>query len=272
MNWRAIFAIVRKDLKVVSQNRGVVVPVIAVPLIIFGGLPWLAALAPHMINIAGNNMDEIITLINNMPAGLQSELAPYTIDQQTIVFFLVYLLAPMFLIIPLMVASTIAADSFAGERERRTLEALLYTPTTDRELLVGKLLSSWLAANVVALAGFILYTVMANAAAWGTLGRIFFPNLMWIVMVIWVMPSAAGFGLATMVLVSARAQGFQDAYQMGGMVVVPVLILVFGQISGVMYFNVWVVLLLGLVLWGVDIGLIAFGSRAFRRGQLIARL
>jgi ABC-type Na+ efflux pump permease subunit len=178
----------------------------------------------------------------------------------------------MFLIIPLMVASTIAADSFAGERERRTLEALLYSPTTDRELLVAKLLSSWLAAIGVALAGFLLYAVMANAAAWGTLGRVFFPNLMWIVMVIWVVPAAAGLGLATMVLVSARAQGFQEAYQMGGMVVIPVLLLVFGQISGVMYFNIWVVLLLGLVLWGVDIALITFGSRTFRRGQLIARL
>jgi ABC-type Na+ efflux pump permease subunit len=272
MNWRAIFAIVRKDLKVVSQNKGVVVPIIAVPLILFGALPWLAALAPNLVNIAGANMDEITTLIESMPAGLQNELAPYTLDQQTIVFFLVYLLAPMFLIIPLMVASTIAADSFAGERERRTLEALLYSPTTDRELLVAKLLSSWLAAIGVALAGFLLYAVMANAAAWGTLGRVFFPNLMWIVMVIWVVPAAAGLGLATMVLVSARAQGFQEAYQMGGMVVIPVLLLVFGQISGVMYFNIWVVLLLGLVLWGVDIALITFGSRTFRRGQLIARL
>jgi len=48
--------------------------------------------------------------------------------------------------------------------------------------------------------------------------------------------------------------------------------LVFGQISGVMYFSVWVVLLLGLVLWGIDAVLIWFGSRTFRRGRLIARL
>ena len=75
-----------------------------------------------------------------------------------------------------------------------------------------------------------------------------------------------------MVLVSGRAQGFQDAYQTGGMVVIPVLLLVFGQISGVMYFNVWVVLLLGLVLWILDAALIGLGSRAFRRGELIARL
>jgi ABC-type Na+ efflux pump permease subunit len=272
MNWRAVFAIVRKDLKVVLQNKGVIIPIVVVPLVLFGLLPWLSVLAPNMVNIGGANMDELTALIANMPAGLKNELAPYTVEQQTIVFFLVYMLAPMFLIIPLMVASVIAADSFAGERERRTLEALLYTPTTDRELFIGKLLSSWLPALAVTLAGFILYAVMANAAAWPTMGTFFFPNMMWVVMTLWVAPAAAGLGLSSMVLVSVRAQGFQDAYQTGGMVVLPILLLVFGQIAGVMYFSIGVVLLLGLVLWGIDAALIWFGSRTFRRGRLIARL
>ncbi|MGB7876169.1 MAG: ABC transporter permease subunit [Anaerolineales bacterium] len=272
MNWRAVFAIVRKDLKVVTQNKGVMIPIIVVPLVLFGLLPWLSLFAPNMVNIGGANMDELTALIANMPAGLQNELAPYTVEQQTIVFFLVYMLAPMFLIIPLMVASVIAADSFAGERERRTLEALLYTPTTDRDLFIGKLLSSWLPAILVALAGFILYAVMVNLAAWPTMGEIFFPNLMWVVMTLWVVPAAAGLGLSSMVLVSIRAQGFQDAYQTGGMIVLPILLLVFGQIAGVMYFSVWLVLLLGLLLWAIDAALIWFGSRTFRRGRLIARL
>ena len=75
------------------------------------------------------------------------------------------MLAPMFLIIPLMVSSVIAADSFAGEKERKTMEALLYSPTTDQELFAAKLLSGWLAAIAVALVGFMLYVVTANARA-----------------------------------------------------------------------------------------------------------
>ena len=272
MNWRAIFAIVRKDLKVVLQNKGVIIPIIVVPLVLFGVLPWLATLAPSMVNVGGADMNELAAMIRSMPQGLQNELAPYNLEQKTIVFFLVYLLAPLFLIIPLMVASVIAADSFAGERERRTLEALLYTPTTDRELFLAKLLSAWLAAIAVTLAGFVLYAVMANIAAWPVMGKLFFPNLMWVVMTLWVAPAAAGLGLSTMVLVSVRAQGFQDAYQTGSMVVLPVMLLVFGQISGVMYFSVWVVLLLGLVLWSLDAALIWFGSKTFHRGRLIARL
>ena len=75
--------------------------------------------------------------------------------------------------------------------------------------------------------------------------RIFFPNTMWLVMIFWVVPALPGLGFGVMVLVSARAQGFQDAYQLGGLVMLPMLLLIFGQVSGLMYFSVTVVFLLG---------------------------
>jgi ABC-type Na+ efflux pump permease subunit len=271
MNWRAIFAIVRKDVKIVLQNKGVIIPIIVVPLIIFGVVPWISTLAPSLVNLGGTSLDKLTALIAQMPVGLRNQLAQYTTEQQTVIFFLVYLLAPMFLIIPLMVASVIAADSFAGERERHTLETLLYTPTTDQELFIGKLLSSWLAAVIVAVAGFLLYVLTANAAAWPEIGKIFFPNWMWIALVIWVAPAAAGFGLSTMVLISIRAQGFQDAYQTGGMVVIPILLLMFGQLAGAMYFSIGVVMLIGAALWLIDAILVWFGGHAFRREKLIVR-
>jgi ABC-2 type transport system permease protein len=74
-----------------------------------------------------------------------------------------------------------------------------------------------------------------------------------------------------MVLVSSRVQGFQEAYQLGGVVVIPVLLLAVGQISGVMYFNVAIVFLLGVVLWLVDAGLLWLGVKTLRRGEMIVR-
>ena len=272
MNWRAIFAIVRKDLKVVLQNKGVLLPIVIIPLVLFVLLPWMAVFAPRLVNMAGAPLDELDNLIGHMPAGFQVSLADLNLNQKVIVFFLVYMLAPIFLIIPLMVASVIAADSFAGERERKTLEALLYSPTTDLELFTAKLLSAWLPAIGVSLIGFLLYSIMVNAAGWSVMGQIFFPNLMWLALVFWVVPAAAGLGIGVMVLVSLRAQGFQDAYQMGSVVVVPVLLLVFGQVSGVMYFNIPVVLLLGLIVWLMNGVLLWLGNRSFQRGRLIARV
>ena len=206
-------------------------PGIIAPLVMFIILPWVVTLMPFLgefIGITADNMNDIQGLINRMPAVDQQELAGYDLYQGFVVYFLVYLMAPFFLIIPRMVSSVIAADSFAGEKERKTMEALLYTPTTDRELLVAKLLSGWLAALAIALVGFVLYVVMANAAAWSQMHRIFFPNTMWLVLIIWVVPAIPGLGLGIMVLVSSRAEGFQDAYQMGSVVVLPVVLLVVG--------------------------------------------
>jgi ABC-type Na+ efflux pump permease subunit len=271
MNTRAIRAIVRKDLKVAVQNKGVVLPILILPLILFVIFPWIMAYAPSWANAAGSSMNNMDELLARMPAGLLSELSGYTPDQQMIVFALVYMLAPMFLILPLMVSSVLAADSFAGEKERKTLEALLYTPTTDRELFTAKLLGAWTAAITVALLGFVVYAVMVNAAGWHSIGHIFFPSWMWIALVFWVTPAVAGLGLVVMVFVSMRAQGFQDAYQIGGMVVLPVLLLMVGQISGVMYFGLGVVLFVGLVIWLIDAVLLWFASKSFRRGELMAK-
>lgn len=272
MNWRAIKAIVRKDLKVVFQNKGVSIPLIVVPAIFLVLLPAMAGLLPLFEADLSSSFQEFERFLQGMPPNLLAELAGYNEAQTIIVLFLVYLLAPMFLILPLMVASVIAADSFAGEKERKTLEALLYTPTTDGELFFSKLLSAWLPALGVAWGGFVLYTVVANVAAWSTMGRIFFPNLMWLVLVLWVAPAVAGVSLGFTVLVSVRAQGFQDAYQLGAMVVLPIVLLVIGQATGVMYFSTWLVFLLGLVCWILDAVLLWFGSRTFRRQQLAARL
>ena len=272
MNTRAILAIVRKDLKVAVQNKGVILPIIILPLILFVIFPWIMVYALSLAETAGTSFSNMGQILERMPSGLLNELSGYTPDQQLTVFTLVYMLAPMFLIMPLMVSSVLAADSFAGEKERKTLEALLYTPTTDRELFTAKLMGAWTAAIAVALFSFVVYAVMANAAGWQSIGHIFFPNWMWIALVVWVTPAIAGLGLVVMVFASARAQGFQDAYQTGGLVVLPVILLMVGQISGVMYFSLGVVITVGLVIWLIDAVLLWFASKSFRRGELMTKL
>jgi len=272
VNWRAVKAIVRKDLTVVARSRGVLLPLILVPAIILVVLPALVVLAPTATGLPTTSLDDMERFMAAMPPGLQAKLAGLDDAQRWTVLALVYFLAPLYLIIPLMVSSVIAADSFAGEKERKTLEALLYTPTTDGELFLGKLLSAWLPAVGVALGGFVLYGLVANLTAWPVMGRLLFPNGMWLVLVIWVTPAVAGLGLGTMVLISGRVRGFQEAYQLGGAVVLPLVLLVVGQAAGVLYFSTGLVLLLGLLLWGVDAALLWWGKRTFRRGELIARL
>lgn len=142
VNWRAVMTIVRKDLTVISRSKAVVIPLIVVPVVIFVVLPGLVTLIPYLGSPSGTSLARLGDFVTQMPTGLQSTLAGYNDTQKLVILTLVYFLAPMYLIVPLVMVTVISADSFAGEKERKTLEALLYAPVTDRKLLVGKILSA----------------------------------------------------------------------------------------------------------------------------------
>ena len=181
-----------------------------------------------------------------------------------------YMFAPMFLIVPLMVASIISADSFAGEKERKTLEALLYTPATDGELFLGKLLSALVPALVVNLLSFALYALVVNAA--GTHhGAPVLPALTWWPLVFWLAP-ARSTGMGSTVLVSSKAKSFMQAQQISGLIVLPVAFLMIGQVTGLLFLSPGVVMLIGAVAGVLGVGLVWIGTRTSKRGELIARI
>ncbi len=269
MNVRAVRAIVRKDLAVVLQSKAVLLPIIIVPAVMLLVLPIVASFAPQFVNLPGAG--DLRGMLEQMPESFRVRFAHLDEAQTIVTLLLVYLFAPMYLIVPLMVASVIAADAFAGEKERRTLEALLFTPTTDRELLLGKLLSGFVPAMAVAWGGFLVYAVVANAAAWPTMGRVFFPTAMWWVLALWVAPAVAAVGLGATVLVSARVNTFQEAYQIGGVVVLPIVVLLLGQATGVLVFSTALVVLLGAVFWVAAGAMLHFGARRFSRSEILSR-
>jgi ABC-type Na+ efflux pump permease subunit len=275
MNTRAVRAVARKDLRIALRNKGVVLPIIIVPLIMMILMPALMIFLPIYLEPMETGEElrrEMGAFFANMPAELYNLFAGLNDQQTWVVVASMFMFAPFFLIIPVMVSSVIGADSFAGEKERKTLEALLYTPITSAELFIGKVLAAFLPAMVVSWACFVLYTVVVNAAGLMVLGRMFFPNLAWIVLILWVVPAAAALGIGVIVLVSAKAKSFQDAYQMSGLVVIPIILLLFGQMGGILYFSTPTVALIGLAIWAVDAALLTLAVRTFGRGEIIARL
>lgn len=273
MNWRAIFALVRKDLKIVSRSRNTLVPLIIVPLIFIVVLPGVVILTSSSANGVTEFQTDMNLFFNNMPEGIRQEMAQYEPGAQQIIYLAAaYLFAPMFLIVPLMVSSVIGADSFAGEKERKTLEGLLYTPITDLELYAAKLLVAWIPAALVSVIGCIAYSLVIDLAAWNIMGRIFMPTLGLIVQAVWLAPAAAGLGLGAMVLVSSRVKSVQEATQTGSMIVLPVVVVIVSQFAGLVYFSVGFVLIAGLILWLIDLALLWFGARIFQRGEIMAKL
>ena len=93
------------------------------------------------------------------------------------------------------------------------------------------MLGAFLPAVLVSWIGFVLFAVVVNTTAWPVMHRIFIPTKLWLVMILWVAPAVAALGLGVMVRVSARAKSTQEANQLGGAVILPLIFLAVGQSS-----------------------------------------
>ena len=270
MNWRKIKIIAWKDLLEVRQNKSVLISLGMVPLIILVILPLVFLIIAGQTGSADALKDpDIQMMFERMPAALTQSMQGFNDTQTTIMMILGYLFAPMFLIMPLMSATSIAAESFAGERERKTLEALLYTPATDSELFFGKALAAFLPTLVIAWISFILYSLVLNIAGFPLFGEVWFPLPSWYPLVFWVTPAIAALGVGATVLISTKVQTFMGAYQTSGSLVVIVLALVAGQATGVVYLSAWVGIVLGFVIWLVAGVLFYLAIRKFNRKTLL---
>jgi len=271
-NWRAIRAILRKDLRQVLQNRAVVLPMVLVPTLLLVVIPVAMVILPRFVPADELDVGDLEALYRAMPPGLTAQFEGLSLAQTFATLSANYMFAPMFLIVPLMISSIIAADSFVGERERKTLEALLYTPVSDGDLFLAKVLTALLPAVTIGVASFAVMAVAVNAAGYSLMGGLFFPAAPWWPMVFWLGPAVSLMGLGATVLFSARAKTFMQAQQTSGMLVLPIVLLMVGQVSGLLFLGVEVMLLLGLVVYAIGALLVWIGARTFSRGELIARV
>ena len=269
MNRRGVVAVVRRDLSVAMGSKAVVLPAVIVPVVLLVLLPGVAGFAATFIDAA--TIGDLEVLLDALPAAVVADLSP---DPGLLAAELVvtYLLAPMVLLVPVMFAAVIAADGMAGEKERGTLEGLLLTPLSDREIVTAKLLAAWVPATVVGLVGGLLYAAVANLAVGTQVGRLVLPTAEFAVMVLWAGPTFAAASLAAVSLVSVRVSTTQEAFQLGGVVVLPVIALLVSQATGALLLSVWLLVGAGFVALGVAAGLLAAGSRSLSRTRLGERL
>lgn len=182
--------------------------------------------------------------------------------------------------VPLMLVSSAVADSFAGERERHTLETLLASRLPDRAILLGKIGAAVAYGWGLVFAMLLLSLITVNLSARsGPL--LMFP---WRFAVGAPLMALLGAGLAATagVLVSLRAQTVRQAAQTLN---IGVLLLVFIPVLGVQalpeawltQFGAWA-LTVGVdgLLWPaaavlavLDLGLLAAAFARFKRAKLV---
>lgn len=266
---RRITAVVRKDLLEILRNPQLLAPLIIVPVI-------FVVVIPVAIILVGNNpalmasVNGLSAFLDNLPKGIVP--AGYT-EQQTVIYSVtVFFLAPLFLIVPVMFASVVASSSFVGEKERRTLEGLMYTPISNRELVLAKVLVSVIPAVLVAWLSFVIYAVIVNVLGGPILGGAYFPTPAWVLMIVFLVPLVAFLATSLTVAVSGRATTMQGAQSISVLVVLPVVGMVVSQATGLMIFDVPVVLVAIAVLVVADVVAYFAVVRSVQRERIITRL
>jgi ABC-2 type transport system permease protein len=271
MNWRSIWAIAKKDLKEVRQNKAAWGPGIAVPLIFAILMPLLFIILPQVIPVEDveRELGDLNVMLRSMPPAMQALFEGRSLEQMFVLYMAGFTLAPLFLIMPLMFSTVIGSDSFVGERERKTMEALLYAPTSDMELFLGKVLAAVIPAIGLSWLTYLMYIIVVNVASYPLFGEIWFPLPTWYPLMLWMTPALAVLGISATVLISSRVRTFMEAYQMSASLVVLVLALVIGQVTGVLFLGVGTALVIGTVIWLVDAALIYLSVKKFKRSSLV---
>jgi ABC-2 type transport system permease protein len=167
MNRRRIRTLVWKELQEFRSNPAAVLPVIVLVCICIA-LPFFVLIVIPRVTGESLGSDRTIRGIVALAARTQPHLArlpPGTAAEA----FLFQQFLLLFLVAPIVGAVSLAAYSVVGEKQGRTLEPLLTTPITTAELLIAKVLASFLPSLAVEAVGLLAYLVLvAVFAAPGT--------------------------------------------------------------------------------------------------------
>jgi len=166
---------------------------------------------------------------------------------------------------PISISLVVALESFAGERERGTIEPLLATPLSDAQLYVGKLLAVLLLPLAGSYLGLLSYTLaMIGKAGWR-------PDAM-LLLAVWLLTTAQALVMVSgAVVVSTQATSVRGANLLASAIIIPVALLL--QWESVLVFwrqfaVLWTVVA-GLAV--VSLLLIRMGLAHFNREGLLGR-
>lgn len=271
LNVNVIRAIAMKDIKAITSNKQIWIGLVILPLIFAVIIPVVFILLIRYMPSEANEIESITNkLLSSLPSGgIKSTLNELpSINHQMIYVMINYLLGSLFLLIPVINSMMISLNSFVGEKERRTLESLLFAPITITELFIGKVLSALIPCIILTIGSFIIFGIVTTILTYPFFNELIFPNTNWIILVFWLSPIITLFTILVEVLVSARSKGFQEAQQIGGLVILPIIMLFVGQATGFLILSPIILMIIGLVLLGINILLLMAISKYNSRNTL----
>jgi ABC-type Na+ efflux pump permease subunit len=258
-------ALIYKDINEITSSKRVILPMTIVPIVLTVIIPLGILIGAGFIGKDSSTFTMMASLIKKLP----SEYAAYT-PAQLLVKVMINLMFPSyFLIIPIMCSGVIGASSFVGEKEHKTLESLLYTPISMEQLLRAKILGVFVPSYIVTLISFVALGIIFNIGGFTYFGGLIFPDIKWLIIIFWISPAINLLSLIFTVRVSAKSQTFQEAQQVSGLLVLPIVLVLVAQMTGILLISNLVMFIAGGVLLIIDYILIKSVSSKFIPEKLI---
>lgn len=257
-----IRTIIYKEWAEVFKNKMVLFTVIFLPLL-FTALPLIILYATGGSSVGNLTADMPPQFMNYCPQGLSAGecFQVYIVSQ----FIL------LFMMMPLIIPVNIAAYSIVGEKTTRSLEPLLATPISTAELLTGKNLAAVIPAVAATWAGFLVYALGASLIVQNRQVIAALLDPLWLAAVFLVGPLLAVLSVNFSIMVSSRVNDPRVAEQLSTIVILPLLGAFFGQIAGLFFINIGLVLGTAVVLLVIDIVMIYLAVRLFQRENILTR-
>jgi len=238
--WKA-WIVATKDFSVFRKNKYIFYSIVAMPLV-FG------LLVPLLM---------LLFLPPDVPASA--------------VTMLLNMLNAYFAVLAAILPTVIASYSFVGEKTEKSLEPLLATPTTDGELLLGKSLAAFLPCMAATYIGAVVYLVVVNVWSYMNLNVFLLPNLNWAIIVGLVSPLACILSVESNIIVSSRVNDVRAAQQLGGLVVLPIiLVLIFVPTTGFVSTDLLALILSGALAVAV-VALFYLSKATFQREEILTK-
>ncbi len=256
-----IRVILHKEWTEIRQQRGLMLGII-LPTLLFALLPavlmYVARLGGH-VNLGSVTPSDLSKILG--VAGLtQAETLQAMLGKQFSV---------LYLILPIILPSVIAAYSIVGEKTSHTLEPLLATPVHVWELLIGKSLIALLPSLIATwLCGMIFIITTALFALSGQVFWLVVSPAWLVVFLLWT-PMLALIAIAVMVAISSRVNDPRTAQQVSAWAVIPFLALFYGQLFGLIVLGLTFALAVFVVLVALTALTFWIAARLFQREVIL---
>jgi ABC-2 type transport system permease protein len=188
MNWRNVWTIAVKDMRITLARRAMRIGLPIFPLVLAVGFSQIIAFGHIQADALPKTLNAFLFFFIMYTGGLPAALGSY---------------------------------SLVGEKVERSLEPLLATPASDSEILLGKGIAALLPPLAALWAGMVVLMTYTDVVTHATLGYLYFPNWTAALTVLGVAPLVAVMAVGFSVLWSARISEVRTAQQLGALVALP---------------------------------------------------